>query len=204
MQSLLARAEREGRIDRVEDELFRFERIVAGNPGCGTPSPSRKTDASGKEALVHDLLEGKAAPETMRLTEQAVRSPGVAASTGSSRTISTWRPDPARGAHRAGPTVACSAPSSSTRGSRGASPATTGSRSPSRSSVDPAVMGGIRVQVGDEVVDGTVLRRLEGGPSARHRRLDRHPALETTNPDAPPDHSTSAPRGPATEEKIRP
>ena len=26
---------------------------------------------------------------------------------------------------------------------------------------DPAVMGGIRIQVGDEVVDGTVLRRLD-------------------------------------------
>ena len=27
--------------------------------------------------------------------------------------------------------------------------------------LDPTVMGGIRVQVADEVVDGTVLRRLE-------------------------------------------
>ena len=27
--------------------------------------------------------------------------------------------------------------------------------------LEPEVMGGIRVQVGDEVVDGTVLRRLE-------------------------------------------
>ena len=26
---------------------------------------------------------------------------------------------------------------------------------------DPSVMGGIRIQVGDEVVDGTVLRRLD-------------------------------------------
>jgi len=26
--------------------------------------------------------------------------------------------------------------------------------------LDPAVVGGIRVQVGDEVVDGTILRRL--------------------------------------------
>ena len=27
--------------------------------------------------------------------------------------------------------------------------------------LDPSIMGGIRVQVGDEVVDGTVLRRLD-------------------------------------------
>jgi F-type H+-transporting ATPase subunit delta len=27
--------------------------------------------------------------------------------------------------------------------------------------LDPAVVGGIRVQVGDEVVDGTILRRLQ-------------------------------------------
>jgi F-type H+-transporting ATPase subunit delta len=28
--------------------------------------------------------------------------------------------------------------------------------------VDPTVIGGIRVQIGDDVVDGTILRRLEG------------------------------------------
>ena len=28
--------------------------------------------------------------------------------------------------------------------------------------IDPKVVGGIRVQIGDEVVDGTVLRKLEG------------------------------------------
>jgi F-type H+-transporting ATPase subunit delta len=27
--------------------------------------------------------------------------------------------------------------------------------------LDPGVVGGIRVQVGDEVVDGTILRRLQ-------------------------------------------
>ena len=68
-------AERERRIDRVEDELFRFERIVAGDPGLRDTLSSRNTDGAGKATLVHGLLEGKAAPETVRLAEQAVREP---------------------------------------------------------------------------------------------------------------------------------
>ena len=75
VQALLAAAERERRIDRVEDELFRFERIVAGDTGLRDTLSSRNTDGAGKATLVHGLLEGKAAPETVRLVEQAVRVP---------------------------------------------------------------------------------------------------------------------------------
>jgi len=28
--------------------------------------------------------------------------------------------------------------------------------------IDPEVVGGIRIEIGDEVVDGTILRKLEG------------------------------------------
>jgi F-type H+-transporting ATPase subunit delta len=75
VQCLLATAERAGHIDRVEDELFRFERIVAGDPALRDTLSSRNTDGNGKAALVRGLLEGKAAPETVRLAEQAVRAP---------------------------------------------------------------------------------------------------------------------------------
>ncbi|MGL4176508.1 MAG: F0F1 ATP synthase subunit delta, partial [Dermatophilaceae bacterium] len=75
VQTLLARAEREGRIDRVEDELFRFERIVAGDPGLRDALSSRNTDGEGKAGVVDALLDGKAAPETRRLARQAVRVP---------------------------------------------------------------------------------------------------------------------------------
>jgi len=90
VQALLAAAERERRIDRVEDELFRFERIVAGDSGLRDTLSSRNTDGAGKATLVHGLLEGKAAPETVRLVEQAVRVPRGRGSTGSWSPTSTW------------------------------------------------------------------------------------------------------------------
>ena len=44
-------------------------------PGCATPSPAATPTAPARPTLVHGLLEGKAAPETVRLVEQAVRVP---------------------------------------------------------------------------------------------------------------------------------
>ncbi|WP_308207597.1 hypothetical protein [Actinomadura madurae] len=34
-----ARAEADGRIDDLEDELFRFSRVIEGSPSCAAPSP---------------------------------------------------------------------------------------------------------------------------------------------------------------------
>src|SRR5690606_36798057 len=71
VQAFLSQAESEGRIDAVEEELFRFERIIAGDAGLRDTLSSRNPDAEGKAALVRRLLEGKAQPETIRLAEQA-------------------------------------------------------------------------------------------------------------------------------------
>ena len=62
VSSLLARAEAEGRIDDVEDQLFRFERIVAGDTALRDALSSRNTDGEGKAGVVATLLEGKGAP----------------------------------------------------------------------------------------------------------------------------------------------
>lgn len=160
VQALLATAEREGRIDRVEDELFRFERIVAGNPGLRDTLSSRNTDASGKVALVHGLLEGKAAPETIRLTEQAVRAPRGRRL---DRVMESYLELAARRREELTALVTVAAPLSEQQHARLRSALESHyEKSVSLQVVqDPAVMGGIRIQVGDEVVDGTVLRRLE-------------------------------------------
>ena len=160
VQAVLATAEREGRIDRVEDELFRFERIVAGDPGLRDALSSRNTDADGKAGLVRGLLEGKAAPETVRLAEQAVRVPRGRRL---DRVMEAYLELASRRRDQLTALVTVAAPLTEQQSARlsSALEAHYGKAVTLQVVVQPEVMGGIRVQVGDEVVDGTVLRRLE-------------------------------------------
>jgi F-type H+-transporting ATPase subunit delta len=160
VQSVLATAETQGRIDRVEDELFRFERIVAGDPGLRDALSSRNTDAEGKVGLVRDLLEGKAAPETVRLAEQAVRVPRGRRL---DRVLEAYLELASRRRDELTALVTVAAPLTAQQSARlrSALEAHYGKAVTLQVVLEPEVMGGIRVQVGDEVVDGTVLRRLE-------------------------------------------
>lgn len=160
VESLIASAEEGDRADRIEDELFRFERIVAGNPGLRDTLSSRNTDASGKVTLVHGLLEGKAAPETIRLTEQAVRAPRGRRL---DRVMESYLELAAVRREELTALVTVAAPLTDQQHARlrSALEAHYGKSVSLQVVQDPTVMGGIRIQVGDEVVDGTVLRRLE-------------------------------------------
>ncbi|MBK8470064.1 MAG: F0F1 ATP synthase subunit delta [Candidatus Phosphoribacter sp.] len=161
VQALAVGAERAGRIDRVEDELFRFERIVAGSPELREAVTDRRADARAKAAVVAALLDGKAAPESVRLARQAVLAPRgrrfdrVIA--GYLRIIATRRQQLAA-------TVTSAIDLDPAQRERLAAVLTRIYGKPVHLNVvrDPQVVGGIRVQIGDEVVDGTVLRKLEG------------------------------------------
>jgi F-type H+-transporting ATPase subunit delta len=160
VQAVLATAEKERRIDRVEDELFRFERIVAGDPGLRDVLSSRNTDAEGKAGLVRELLEDKAAPETVRLAEQAVRVPRGRRL---DRTLEAFLELASRRRDELSALVTVAAPLTEQQSARlrSALESHYGKSVTLQVVLEPEVMGGIRVQVGDEVVDGTVLRRLE-------------------------------------------
>ena len=160
VEAVIAQAEAGDRADRVEDELFRFERIVAGNPGLRDTLSARNTDGSGKATLVHGLLEGKAAPETVRLVEQAVRAPRGRRL---DRVLEEYLRLAAVRRDELTALVTVAAPLTEQQHARLGSALEAHYGKPVTLQVvqDPAVMGGIRIQVGDEVVDGTVLRRLE-------------------------------------------
>lgn len=160
VQAMLARAEQEGRIDAVEDELFRFERIVAADTGLRDVLSSRNTDADGKAGVVRRLLEGKAEPETVALAEQAVRAPRGRRL---DRVMATYLGLASVRRDEVTALVTVATPLDEQQQAR----LTTAleriyeRRVTLQTILDDAVIGGIRVQIGDEVVDGTVLRRLD-------------------------------------------
>lgn len=160
VQAFLTQAESEGRIDAVEDELFRFERIIAGDSGLRDTLSSRNADAAGKAGLVRRLLEGKAQPETVRLAEQAVTHPRGRRL---DRVLESFLELASKRRDEVTALVTVAAPLTEQQGARLRSALENiyGKAVTLQTVVDPRVVGGIRVQVGDEVVDGTVLRRLD-------------------------------------------
>ncbi|CAN7360911.1 F0F1 ATP synthase subunit delta [Knoellia sp. LjRoot47] len=160
VRALLASAEKAGRIDDVENQLFRFERIVAADSGLRDMLSSRNTDAEGKAGVVRRLLEGKAAPETVRLVEQAVLVPRGRRL---DRVLESYLKLAAdrREELTALVTVAVALDERQQSRLKSALRSIYGKPVNLQTVLDQSVVGGIRVQVGDEVVDGTVVRRLD-------------------------------------------
>lgn len=160
IESLLAQAEANGEIDRVEDELFRFERIVAGNPELRDRLTNRQGDAQAKASVVGQLLEGKAAEPTVRLARQAVLAPRGRKL---DRTLEGYLALAATRREQLTAVVTVASELTDQQHQRLAAALQNIYGKPVVLQVvrDPQVLGGIRVQVGDEVVDGTVLRRLD-------------------------------------------
>lgn len=160
VQSLLARAENAGYIDQVEDELFRFERIVAGDTRLRDVLGNRNPDAAGKAGIVRGLLEGKAHSETIRLAEQAVSWPRGRRL---DRVLAAYLALAAQRRDELAALVTVAAPLTGQQAARlrTALESIYGKSVTLQTIIEPDVLGGIRVQVGDEVVDGTISRRLD-------------------------------------------
>ncbi len=71
----LTAAQRGGGLDDVEDELFRFGRIVGSDPELRSALTSRTATASAKGELLRSLLGGKAQPVTERIIVRLVTHP---------------------------------------------------------------------------------------------------------------------------------
>ncbi|WP_019876295.1 F0F1 ATP synthase subunit delta [Sporichthya polymorpha] len=156
----IARADSLGGIEDLEDELFRFGRIVEGEPALRNALADVNVPGERKAELVGSLLGGRANDSTVRLVRQVVlnargRNPersiaqlGKAVSDRRRRLVAFVR------------SAVELAPHEKDRLAR-ALAGIYGHDVQVKAEVDPSVLGGMTVQVGDEVVDGTIVGRVD-------------------------------------------
>lgn len=158
--ALLVRAEREGRLDAVEDELFRFGRIVAGDTALEQALTERSAPNSAKAELVRSLLDGKAEPVTVALVEQLVVAPqGRALVAG----LGELAAEAAKRRERSVAYVVSAGPLTEQQQERLAAALDRIYARPIalHVEVDPRIQGGLVIKVGDEVIDGSAIGRLD-------------------------------------------
>ncbi|HEY8980049.1 MAG TPA: F0F1 ATP synthase subunit delta [Streptomyces sp.] len=156
----LTAAQKAGTLDNVEDELFRFGRIVSSNTELRAALTDRKATAAAKSELLRSLLSRRADAATERLVTRLVSAPrgrSLEAGLEALSKLAAERRD------RIVAVVTSAVPLSDGQKQRlGAALAKLyGHQMHLNLDVDPAVVGGIRVQVGDEVINGSVADRIE-------------------------------------------
>jgi F-type H+-transporting ATPase subunit delta len=158
-QSLLEIAKTEGHIAEVEDELFRFARIVDGNDELRMALADRTLPAERRMAIVEELLGAHALPTTT-----AIVSFIVGTGRGHLLTAIVHRfvelAAEARQHEVAEVRTAVPLDDEQQRRLTEALSRATGKHIEVKVVVDEKVMGGLVATIGDTVIDGTVRHRL--------------------------------------------
>jgi len=161
-QALLEVAERDGKVDEVEDQLFRFSRILDAQPRLGILLGDHSTPVEGRVGLLRKVLEGSSAR-----VNPVVRSL-------LSQTVELLRGQPAEEAvlflaevavARRGEVVAQVSAAGTLSDAQGARVTDVLSRIYGHPvavqlQIDAELLGGLMISVGDEVIDGTLKSRL--------------------------------------------
>ncbi len=160
VEAQVAAAERAGRLDAVEDELFRIARSVAGAPELRSALSDTAAPVANRASLIEGLLEGRTSEETRRLVRQAVVAPRGRTF---DRTVELYGQVAADRRSRLVATVTASAPLTEEQRSRLSAVLRRiyGHEVHLNVQLDEDIVGGIRVEIGDEVIDGSVLSRLD-------------------------------------------
>jgi F-type H+-transporting ATPase subunit delta len=157
--ALLAHAEAEGTLSQVEEELFRVERELMAHRSLLTALGNRTTPAVDRVAVLRDVVGPKVGPMTLALLERKVAAPR---STRVLRAVRELVQTAAERRERLVARVTAAVELSAAQRSRlaGLLKEAYGHDIQVNVAVDPEVLGGIKVQVGSEVVDGTIVSRL--------------------------------------------
>jgi F-type H+-transporting ATPase subunit delta len=169
VEALLASAERDGALAEVEDELFRFGQIVAGQERLAAVLGDVTADPAQRAELVSSLLSGKVSAVTLRLAELALTGfGGRGFESALTRLVELAA---SRRDHEIGyVTVAAELSDGDLDRLAAALRRIYGREIALKVSVNPRILGGMSVQVGSDLYDGTILRRINETRTALTRR----------------------------------
>jgi F-type H+-transporting ATPase subunit delta len=148
-----------GNADQLADELFALSRTVIANPDLRDALSNPGRSIEDKAALVDDLFGGKLLPATVTFAKHALA--------GTYRTVTSalenYRRVAAESRGEYVATVRVVQPLSDGERDRLTKALTQqyGREIHVNEIVDTSVLGGIRVEIGDDVIDGTVSSRLD-------------------------------------------
>jgi F-type H+-transporting ATPase subunit delta len=158
VRATLMGAENADQLENTEDELFRFARLVDGNSGLRNALGDRSVPLAHRQELVGSLLAGKASDATITLAKRAV----AARERTFAQTIEGYVTLAAAQKNRMVATVRVAEPLTDEQRERLRQTlrAQAGRDVAIQEVIDENVVGGVRVELGDEVIEGTVASRL--------------------------------------------
>jgi F-type H+-transporting ATPase subunit delta len=157
-QAVRAQLLASGDVDDVEDELFRLARLVDANPGLRNALADQARSLADRQDLVSGLITDRAAASTVKLARRAV----AVRSRTFSATVETYVDLAAQLRNRTVATVRVARQLDADQLGRlkTALSRQVGRDVSLQQIIDPEVLGGIRVEFGDEVIEGTIAARV--------------------------------------------
>jgi F-type H+-transporting ATPase subunit delta len=159
-RALFEVARADGTLDEVEDELFRFARSYESSDELRLALTDERTPVEKRQAIVEDLLDGKATSTTVQLVSMVVGSgrgrdlPAIVDSL-------VQRASSAKQLDVAEVRTAVELTGDQQDRLKAALENATGKRLNLKTVVDPSVVGGVVATVGDTVIDDTVRTRID-------------------------------------------
>ncbi|MEE1617090.1 F0F1 ATP synthase subunit delta [Brachybacterium sp. J144] len=159
VSALLAQAESEGVLEQVEVELFQVKRLIDGSGELTGALDGERENPGRRAQILSTLLSGR----THRLTAAlAARAAGRRSDVKPARRVAELASFASERRRRALASVSSAVPLSEAQQGRlsGILAGLYGRQVQMNFQVDPDVVGGLRIQVGDDLYDATVLARL--------------------------------------------
>jgi F-type H+-transporting ATPase subunit delta len=158
--ALLEVARAEGHLAEVEDDLFRFARVLEGSDELRLALTDPQLPAERRMAVVEELMGGKAMATSAALAAFVV---GVGRAHDLGPIVDRFVEKAAQERNRELAEVRSAIPLDDNQRRRlaDALSASVGKQVEVKVIVDPTVLGGLVATVGDTVIDGTVRHRLE-------------------------------------------